>query len=105
MKNSLFVFGCVAGLVVCAADMEYTSYFFTDDFERNVKRDGNPKLVSGMTAPGLLSQTRMGYYTGTSVAVLSERWGLSLRRVFGRMGNRSRLQLKESHPARLSGVH
>jgi hypothetical protein len=73
MKNSLFVFGCVAGLVVCAADMEYTSYFFTDDFERNVKRDGNPKLVSGMTAPGLLSQTRMGYYTGTSVAVLSER--------------------------------
>ena len=78
MKNSLFVFGCVAVLVACAADMEYTSYFFTDDFERNVKRDGNPKLVSGMTAPGLLSQTRMGCYSGSYVTVLPERKGLKV---------------------------
>lgn len=78
MKSSCFFFGCMAGLAVCAAEMEYTSYFFTDDFERSEERDGNPRLVSGMTAPGLLTQTRMGYYTGTSVAVLSERKGLKV---------------------------
>ena len=34
-----------------------------DDFEKSsAKRVGEPALVSGMTSPGLLTQTRMGVY-------------------------------------------
>lgn len=50
---------------------------FLDDFENtSQKRIGNPEIVSGMTSPGLLSQTRMGVYRGERVTILdkSEGW-------------------------------
>lgn len=50
---------------------------FLDDFENaSQKRIGNPEIVSGMTSPGLLSQSRMGVYRGERVTILdkSEGW-------------------------------
>ena len=46
---------------------------FLDDFEKSsAKRVGEPALVSGMTSPGLLTQTRMGVYRGERVTVLEK---------------------------------
>ena len=70
-------FAALTGVVsLFAAEMEYGPHFFSDDFERSAKREGNPRLVTGMTAPGLLTQTRMGLYRGKIVPVFSGRSGL-----------------------------
>lgn len=76
MKNTAFFVALFGVVSLFAAEMEYSSHFFSDDFERSAKRKGNPKLVTGMTAPGLMSQTRMGQYRGETVTVLPERGGL-----------------------------
>lgn len=70
-------FAALTGVIsLFAAEMEYGPHFFSDDFERSAKREGNPRLVTGMTAPGLLTQTRMGLYRGEIVPVFSGRSGL-----------------------------
>ena len=76
MKNTAFFAASLCSIALAAAEMEYGPHFFSDDFERSAKREGNPRLMTGMTAPGLLTQTRMGQYRGETVAVLPECGGL-----------------------------
>ena len=55
---------------MCEAD---GNQLFLDDFEvASAARPGKPEIVSGMTSPGLLSQTRMGVYRGAKVTVVSK---------------------------------
>ena len=78
MKQAVFLFGSVVSMMVFGTEMKYESYFFNDDFERSEMRSGNPERVTGMIAPGLLSQTTMGRYRGSSVTILPERDGLKV---------------------------
>lgn len=75
MNIRALAMGAIYALPVCGS-LSANDVLFFDDFEKtSVKRTGNPELVSGMTSPGLLSQTRMGVYRGECVAILAKHEG------------------------------